>query len=193
MTAWDLQPTLVGPGVRLEPLGLHHADGLLAAADDDAVFTWLSVARPADSGDARAIVDRYTSAAELYPFAILTATGEVAGMTCFYDVGETLQTVTIGHTWIGRRHWRTGLNRAAKTALLTHAFGPLGCVRVVWHVDHLNERSQAAMAALGATREGVLRKHKRRRDGSWRDTVVFSMLDTEWTGSLPANRTPPTR
>jgi len=104
----------------------------------------------------------------------------VAGMTCFYDVDAELRTVAIGHTWIGRRFWRTGLNTEAKLLLLTRAFDELGCVRVVWHTDIRNDRSQAAITHLGATREGVLRKHRPRDDGSWRDTVTFSMLDDEW-------------
>ena len=178
--SWTAPVLLVGPHVRLEPMTVDHAPGLLAAADDDAVFEHLTLARPTDVGQARAAVERYLATPRLLPWVQVSAAGEVAGMTTFYDVDEDLRTVAIGHTWIGRRFWRTGLNTDAKRLLLEHAFGTLGCVRVVWHTDVRNERSQAAIARLGATREGVLRKHRRRRDGSWRDTVQFAMTDDDW-------------
>ena len=91
----------------------------------------------------------------------------------------------IGHTWLGQRWWRTGHNTEAKLLLLSHAFETLGAVRVVWHTDIRNTRSQAAIERLGAVREGVLRKHRRRCDGSWRDTVQYAMVDDDW----PAART----
>ena len=89
--------------------------------------------------------------------------------------------VAIGHTWLGRRWWRTAANTESKLLMLTHAFDVLGAVRVVWHTDIYNERSQAAIERLGATKEGVLRKHRIRRDGSWRDTVQYCMTDDDWS------------
>jgi RimJ/RimL family protein N-acetyltransferase len=86
----------------------------------------------------------------------------------------------IGHTWLGQRWWRTGHNTEAKLLLLSHAFETLGAVRVVFHTDLRNTRSQGAIERLGAVREGVLRKHRRRWDGSWRDTVQYAMVDDEW-------------
>jgi RimJ/RimL family protein N-acetyltransferase len=180
-------PTLAGTHVRLEALTVEHAAGVLAAADDDEVFAWQAFDRPRTPADAEALVDFYLAKSDAHAWAqVDAATGEVAGLTTFYDVDPGLRTVAIGWTWIGRRHWRTGLNTEAKLLLLRRAFDDLGCVRVVWHVDILNERSQRAVARLGAQREGVLRKHKRRRDGSWRDTVTFSMLDDEWLAARAA-------
>ncbi|MGJ9411517.1 GNAT family N-acetyltransferase [Aeromicrobium sp. CF4.19] len=180
MTTWGDAVELAGRHVRLEPLHPGHAGGLLAAADDDAVFEHLRPARPTTMEQAEALVARYLAMPVSAWAQRDVASGDVAGMTTFYDVDEELRTVAIGHTWLGRRFWRTSVNTEAKLLLLTHAFETLGCVRVVWHTDIRNERSQAAIARLGAQREGVLRKHKVRRDGSWRDTVQFSMLDDEW-------------
>lgn len=178
---WNLQPTLVGEKVTLEPLRPYHAAGYLAAADDDAIFTYLSRPRPSSIAHAAEIIASFVDDPAWNPLAqIDSVTGELMGMTTLYDVNDSLQTLAIGATWLSRSRWRTGVNREAKRLLLTHVFEALGCVRVVWHVDQLNERSLAAVEALGAVREGVQRKHRRRRDGSWRDTVVFSMLDSEW-------------
>ena len=179
---WRDRPILRGDQVTLVPLRPEHADGLFAAVDSDEVFRWLPVSRPEDLGQMRALVGEMLirEPAQLTWTQTLTATGEVAGFTTFYDIDPAQRTVAIGWTWLGSRFWRTGVNTEAKLLLLSRAFDDLGCVRVVWHTDVNNERSQASIARLGATREGLLRKHKRRPDGSWRDTVLFSMLDTEW-------------
>ena len=177
---WAAPVALTGRHVRLEPLAPAHAPGLLAAADDDAVFEHLSVARPLDHDDAAALVARYLRMPLWAWVQVDGASGEVAGLTTFYDMDESLRTLAIGHTWLARRHWRTALNTEAKLLLLSHAFDVMRCVRIVWHTDVRNVRSQEAIARLGAQREGVLRKHKVRRDGTWRDTVQFSMLDDDW-------------
>lgn len=179
---WLSTPELVGERVRLVPLSADHAEGVLAAADDEEVFRWLSVERPHELEGAQTLVARYLA---MHPSVIAWAqidqeTGELAGVTTYYDIDPAQHTVAIGWTWLARRHWRTALNTEAKLLLLTRAFDDLGCVRVVWHTDIGNERSQAAITRLGAHREGVLRKHKLRRDGSWRDTVIFSITDDEW-------------
>lgn len=178
---WTTAVTMTGEIVRLEALGPQHAEGLAAAGDDPSVFEHLRGWDVMDADTAAARIDRTLGNPALVPWAqIDRRTGEVAGMTCFYDVDAELRTVAIGHTWIGRRFWRSGLNTEAKLLLLTRAFDDLGCVRVVWHTDIRNEQSQAAIGRLGARREGVLRKHRLRDDESWRDTVTFSMLDDEW-------------
>ena len=105
---------------------------------------------------------------------------ELIGTTSLYEINPALRTLAIGHTWLGRPWWRTGHNTDSKLVLLTYAFDELGAARVVWHTDIYNERSQAAIARLGATREGVLRKHRIRLDGTWRDTVQYSMTDDDW-------------
>ena len=173
-------PVLAGRLVRLEPLTRDHAPAVLAAADDDEVFRWLPFVRPRTLSGAETLVARYLDGPTVPWVQVDAATGDVIGMTTFYEVDAAMRTVAIGWTWLARRAWRTGVNTEAKLLLMRRAFDDLGCVRVVWHTDIRNERSQAAIARLGAQREGVMRKHRLRPDGSWRDTVTFSMLDDEW-------------
>jgi RimJ/RimL family protein N-acetyltransferase len=121
------------------------------------------------------------------PFAqIDAATGEFAGTTSFYQVNPALRTLGIGHTWLGQRWWRTGHNTESKLLMLSYAFETLGAVRVVWHTDIRNTRSQVAIERLGAVREGVLRKHRIRWDGSRRDTVQYAMVDDDWPAAKAA-------
>jgi RimJ/RimL family protein N-acetyltransferase len=202
---WYSLPVLEGELIRLEPMTIEHADGYLAAAGDgdDAaeVFRWLSTRAPASLEQARKQVAAGLAARAAgirYPYAqIDAATGEFAGTTSLYDVVPALRTLAIGHTWLGQRWWRTGHNTESKLLVMTYAFETLGAARVVWHTDIRNERSQAAIARLGATREGVLRKHRIRPDGSWRDTVQYAMTDDDWPSErdrlrarLVAGRTP---
>jgi len=178
---WHDAPVLVGDHVRLEPLVREHAAGLLGAADDDEVFRWQSFARPTTVAEAEGLHDWYVARPKAVTWTqVDLASGDVAGLTTYYEIDPVNRSVAIGATWLGRRFWRTAVNTEAKLLLLRRAFDALGCARVVWHVDIANERSQAAVARIGAVREGVLRKHMIRRDGSWRDTVVFSMTDDEW-------------
>jgi N-acetyltransferase len=191
-------PVLAGRLVRLEPLAAEHAEGYLAAAgtgaDAQDVFRWVGTpgstsGAPRTVEDARLDVLAGLAArarGERFPYAQFDAgTGEFAGSTSYYDIVPAVRTIAIGHTWLGTRWWRTGINTESKLLLLGHAFDTLGAARVVWHTDIHNERSQAAIARLGATREGELRKHRIRRDGSWRTTVQYSMTDDDW----PAART----
>ena len=176
---------LIGPDarLRLEPLTREHAQAFLAAAGDhgEQVFEHLGYHPPTSLDDALATIDRLNAAADQVPYAqIVAATGEFAGTTSFYEINPALRAVAIGHTWIAYRWWRTWLNSTSKLIMLSRAFDQLGAERVVWHTDIRNTRSQEAIARLGAQREGVLRHHKIRRDGSWRDTVQFSMLAGEW-------------
>ena len=107
-------------------------------------------------------------------------TGEVIGTTSYYNLDEVNRSIGIGYTMFARSRWRTGVNTESKLLLLTYAFETLGAVRVEWHTDTRNERSQRAIERLGAAREGVLRRQKLRADGTWRDTVQYSMTDAEW-------------
>jgi RimJ/RimL family protein N-acetyltransferase len=185
---WYALPVLRGRLIRLEPLAMEHAPGYLAApgngADAEEVFRWMQPAAPQTIEEARAqIAAALASRArgERFAYAQLdAATGEFAGTSSYYDIIPAVRTIAIGHTWLGRRWWRTGHNTDSKLLMLTHAFDTLGAARVVWHTDIHNERSQAAIARLGATREGELRKHRIRRDGSWRTTVQYSMTDDDW-------------
>jgi RimJ/RimL family protein N-acetyltransferase len=107
-------------------------------------------------------------------------TGEVIGTTSYYAPDETNRALIIGHTMLGKPWWRTGVNTEAKLLLLARAFEELGAVRVEWHTDIRNERSQRAIERLGAVREGVLRAHRLRPDGSWRGTVLYAMTHDQW-------------
>jgi RimJ/RimL family protein N-acetyltransferase len=180
---WFAAPVMAGAHVRLEPMAPDHVDGFLAAVDDD-VLRHLSIPPLHTREDVVQWVTRVFSARGdrvLVPWTqVDVRTGEVAGTTSYYEVSPSTRSVAIGHTWLGQRWWRTGVNTEAKLLLLQRAFDVLGAVRVVWHTDIRNERSQAAIARLGAEREGVLRKHKIRRDGSWRDTVQYAMTDDDW-------------
>jgi RimJ/RimL family protein N-acetyltransferase len=185
---WYTLPVLTGRLIRLEPLAIEHAPGYLAAAgtgaDADEVFRWLSVGAPRSLEDAhRQVAGALAARARgvRLPYAQVEAgTGRFAGTTSFYEVDPACRAIAIGHTWLGRPWWRTGHNTEAKLLLLTHAFDTLGAARVVWHTDIRNERSQRAIERLGAAREGVLRKHRIRPDGSWRDTVQYAMTDDDW-------------
>jgi RimJ/RimL family protein N-acetyltransferase len=191
--AWYALPVLSGRLIRLEPLTIEHAPGYLAAAgtdeDSEEVFRWLNPKHGSNS------VPKTLHDAEEHIYAALAArargerfayaqfdvdTGEFAGTTSLYEVVPAARTLAIGHTWLGKRWWRTGHNTESKLLLMTYAFEELGAVRVVWHTDIYNVRSQEAIARLGATREGVLRKHRIRRDGSWRDSVQYAMTDEDW-------------
>lgn len=118
---------------------------------------------------------------EALTFAVTKAgDGEAVGTTTFFDGSSSDRRLEIGSTWLGRSVWRTAINTEAKLLLLRHAFETLGCLRVQLKTDIRNERSQAAIARLGATREGVLRAHMRRLDGTQRDTVMYSIIADEW-------------
>jgi N-acetyltransferase len=185
---WFALPVLAGSRVRLEPLAIEHAPGYLAAAgtgaDAEEVFRWMFLPAPVTEDDARqhvldAVAARAAGSRLAYA-QVDAATGAFAGTTSYYDVDPGLRAIAIGHTWLGKRWWHTGFNTEAKLLLMSHAFDRLGAVRVVWHTDVYNTRSQDAIARLGATREGLLRKHRIRRDGSWRDTVQYAMTDEDW-------------
>lgn len=184
--AWYALPVLPGTKIRLEPLAVEHAAGYLAAVepDGDEVFRWLTVWPPKSVDDARdQILDALGARArgERLAYAqIDSITGEIAGTTSYYDVKPEVRAIGIGYTWLGRRWWRIGHNTESKLLMMSHAFDTLGAARVVWHTDIYNERSQAAIERLGATKEGVVRKHKIRKDGSWRDSVQYSMTDDDW-------------
>lgn len=192
---WYDPPVLSGRLIRLEPITLEHAPGYLAAAgtgtDAAEVFRWLntpggSAPEPTTVAEAQQHIRAALAArerGERFAYAqIDAATGEVAGTSSFYEVSPESHSIAIGATWLGKRWWRSGHNTESKLLMLTHAFDTLGAVRVVWHTDIRNTRSQEAIARLGASREGVLRKHRLRFDGTWRDTVQYAMTDDDWPG-----------
>ncbi len=175
---------LRGDLVAVEPLRVEHAAGLLAAADAEEVFAWLPYARLADLGQAQewiegALADRH--AERRFPFTVIDGVqGAVIGSTSYWGFDAHNAHVEIGSTWLGRAWWGTGRNAEVKLLLMTHAFETLELERVAFRTDIRNERSQRAIERLGATREGVHRHEMRRRDGSWRDSVHYSILRSEW-------------
>jgi N-acetyltransferase len=175
---------LRGDLVALEPLSVEHAAGLLAAADSEEIFAWLPYARPEDLDQARAWIDGALAdlrADRRLPFAILDVEGgSVIGSTSYWDFDPHNSHVEIGSTWLSRALWGTGRNVEAKLLLMTHAFENLGLERVAFRTDLRNTRSQHAIERLGAVREGIHRHEMRRRDGSWRDSVHYSVLRAEW-------------
>ncbi|MFI7487531.1 bifunctional pyridoxamine 5'-phosphate oxidase family protein/GNAT family N-acetyltransferase [Micromonospora echinaurantiaca] len=181
---WLEPAVLRGEHVVLEPLRLAHADELHTATADPEVWRHLGTAMPADPAGTAEVVAAALAAhhlGERVPWVQRCAvTGAVVGTTSYYEVDPDRRAVAIGYTFLGRPWWRTGINTEAKLLLLTRAFEELGALRVVWHTDIRNERSQRAIERLGATREGVLRMHRQRADGSWRDTVQYSMTVDEW-------------
>jgi RimJ/RimL family protein N-acetyltransferase len=185
---WFSLERLAGRLVELVPLTYEHAGGYLAAAQSDGgaeeVFRSMPLTPPAALADAQSHINAALATrarGERLPYAQIDATtGEVIGTTSFYEVYPAVRSVAIGHTWLGRRWWRTGHNTESKLLLLRQAFEVLGAARVVWHTDIRNTRSQAAIERLGAFREGVLRKHRIRSDGTWRDTVQYAMVDDDW-------------
>jgi RimJ/RimL family protein N-acetyltransferase len=116
----------------------------------------------------------------MLPFAVRDAAGELAGMTTYMNVDATHRRVEIGSTWYARRVQRTPLNTECKLMLLGHAFEHLDCIAVEFRTHWMNQQSRAAIARLGAKQDGVLRNHQRMPDGSLRDTVVFSIIASEW-------------
>jgi RimJ/RimL family protein N-acetyltransferase len=182
MSAWSALPTLRGERVTLEPLARDHVPALQDAVSDGALWTLWYAAVPAPEA-MPSYVDKALAlrdAGQAIPFVVRDASGAIVGSTRFGDIEAGHRRVQIGWTWYAKRVQRTGLNTEAKALLLTHAFETMGCGRVEFRTHFMNHVSRAAIARLGAKEEGVLRNHMRMPDGSWRDTVVFSIIDGEW-------------
>jgi len=176
---WIEPVTLTGTHVVLEAAADHHLADLLAAAQDELVWAWLPWPRPRTEADVAAMLESERRIA--HPFAQLdAASGRAVGITTYRDVDERHRTLEVGGTWLGRPWWRTAINTEAKLLFLGHAFETLGANRVAIKTDIRNERSQAAIERLGAKREGVLRHQYVRRDGTLRDTVLYSIVPEEW-------------
>jgi len=180
----DLTPvTLEGAHVRLEPLTLEHVDALWAAGSDAEIWTW-TTQQPRTPGEMRAYVDtalRWQAEGTALPFATtLKSDGRVVGSTRFANTDHENRRTEIGWTWIALPWQRTAVNTEAKYLMLRHAFEVLGCIRVELKTDALNQRSRHAIARLGAKEEGTLRNHMIAPGGRIRDSVLFSVIDSEW-------------
>ena len=174
---------LEGDGVRLEPLDPSHEDGLAAAAEDGRLWELWYTSVPERSHVAGYIADALAgqSAGHMLPWAVRElTTGAVIGTTRYHDIVPALDRVEIGYTWYAASWQRSHINTVSKLLLLTHAFETLGCQVVGLRTDNFNFRSQRAIEALGAKRDGVLRHHQARRDGTVRDSVMYSLAAGEW-------------
>ena len=175
--------TLAGRGIELVPLALTHEAGLRAAAQDGELWRLRVTSVPEPQQTRQYIEDALAmrEAGNRFAFAVLeAATGTVLGCTSYHDIIPAVKRVEIGWTWYARRCQRGPVNTTAKLLLMTHAFETLGCHVVGWRTDNFNFASQAAIERLGAKKDGVIRGHALRRDGTIRDTVMYSMRAGEW-------------
>ena len=175
--------TLRQSGLRLEPLALAHEAGLAAAAADGELWR-LRVTSVPEPQDTRAYIEtalRMRDEGNRFAFAVLDdATGRVLGTTSYHDILPAVKRVEIGYTWYRQSVQRTHVNTTAKLLMMGHAFDTLGCHVVGWRTDNFNFASQRAIERLGAKKDGVIRGHALRRDGTIRDTVMYSMRSGEW-------------
>ena len=170
-------------GIRLEPLSPEHYDGLVAAAKDGELWKLWFTSVPEPGGVLIYIRDAAKGQADGYmlPWAVRDlATNAIVGSTRYHDIVPAIDRVEIGYTWYAERCQRTNVNTTCKLLLLAHAFDTLGCAVVGLRTDNFNFRSQRAIEALGAKQDGVLRHHQARKDGTVRDSVMYSILKSEW-------------
>ena len=175
--------TLEGRGIRLEPLTEEHQEGLATAAADGRLWELWFTSVP-EPGQTRAyIADALAgqSAGHMLPWAVRELTSDtIIGTTRYHDIVASIDRVEIGYTWYAKRWQRSHANTACKLLLLGHAFDTLGCKVVGLRTDNFNLASQRAIEALGAKKDGVIRHHLARRDGTVRDSVMYSILANEW-------------
>jgi len=179
-----IEPVILeGEFVRLEPLSMKYFDDLAAVAFDENLWLW-TLGKVADEKDLENyIAEAENGTKEIIYLAFATIekrTGKAVGATRFGSIVPAYRRVEIGWTWIGSAFQRTSINTEAKYLMLRHAFETWKCLRVMLQTDALNERSQNAIIRLGAKKEGVLRKDKITDAGRVRDSVIFSILDSEW-------------
>jgi RimJ/RimL family protein N-acetyltransferase len=175
--------TLEGHGLRLEPLLAEHAAALADAAADGRLWELWYTTVPEPAGVERYVADALAgqAAGHMLPWIVRDlASGDIIGTTRYHDIVPAIDRVEIGWTWYAARAQHTHVNTAAKLLLLTHAFDDVGCEVVGLRTDRFNVRSQRAIEALGAQKDGVLRHHQARRDGTVRDSVMYSILRHEW-------------
>jgi len=175
--------TLEGYGLRILPLALEHETRLQAAAADGALWTIRVTSVPEPENTRKYIEDALAmrEAGNRFAFVVQNAdSGKVLGCSSYHDILPAVKRVEIGYTWYAKSAQRTHVNTACKLLLMTHAFETLGCHVVGWRTDNFNFASQAAIERLGARKDGVIRGHALRRDGTIRDTVMYSLCAGEW-------------
>ncbi len=175
--------TLKARGIALVPLSLAHEDGLRAAAADGELWK-IRVTSVPEPQDTRGYIEtalQMREADNRFAFAVTDeATGTVLGSTSYHDILPAVKRVEIGYTWYAKRCQRTHINTTCKLLMMSHAFDTLGCNVVGWRTDNFNHASQRAIERLGARKDGVIRGHALRRDGTIRDTVMYSLRSGEW-------------
>jgi len=180
----EIRPlTLEGHGIRLEPLADEHHDGLAAAAADGRLWELWFTAVPEPEQTQAYIADALAGQqkGQMLPWAVRElASGTIIGSTRYHDIVTAIDRVEIGYTWYGKRWQRSHVNTSCKLLLLGHAFDTLGCQVVGLRTDNFNFASQRAIEALGAKKDGAIRHYQARRDGSVRDSVIYSILAREW-------------
>ena len=175
--------TLSSRGVTLRPLRVDDAAGLSAAAKDGALWNIRVTSVPAPEDTERYILDALAAreAGNRFPFVVIDdATGAIVGSTSYHDIVPAIRRLEIGWTWYAKSVQRSHVNTTCKLMLMTHAFETLQSNVVGWRTDNYNFASQAAIERLGAKKDGVLRGHAMRRDGTIRDTVMYSVRSGEW-------------
>lgn len=181
MSSSFIEPVnLSARGVAMVPLTLEHEQGLREAAADGQLWN-IRVTSVPEPEKTRAYIEAALTATDRFAFAVLEeATGKVIGTSSYHDVLPAVNRVEIGYTWYAKGAQRTHVNTTCKLLLLSHAFETLGCNVVGWRTDNFNFASQAAIERLGAKKDGVIRGHAMRRDGTIRDTVMYSLRSGEW-------------
>ncbi len=182
---WEIAPSLVGRFVRLRPTVMDDVHGLALAYDDPDTSKFFPYGIESEPPSMKSLENALRSGRQVLT-QIDVISGRIVGTTSMYNLDEIHRRVTVGYTWISAAVRGTATNLESKLLLLDHIFGCLGATRAEFTADDLNLRSRRALLSLGATEEGHLRKHARRRDGSWRNTVVYSVTDDEWP-SVRAN------
>jgi RimJ/RimL family protein N-acetyltransferase len=175
--------TLSARGITLVPLALEHETGLRAAAADGELWNIRVTSVPEPENTRKYIEDALSmrEAGNRFAFAVTDqGTGKVLGSSSYHDILPAVKRIEIGYTWYAKSVQRSHVNTTCKLMLLTHAFETLGCHVVGWRTDNFNFASQAAIERLGAKKDGVIRGHALRRDGTIRDTVMYSLRSGEW-------------
>jgi RimJ/RimL family protein N-acetyltransferase len=179
---WLEPMTLSGPHARLDPLSHDHRDGLIEAVNDGELWKLWYTSVPSPDGMAREIDRRLAlqAAGSMLPFTVFDAEGKIAGMTTYMNVDAANRRVEIGSTWYAKWVQRSALNTQCKLLLLSHAFEKLDCIAVEFRTHFFNHASRRGIERLGAKLDGILRNHQIAPNGTLRDTVVYSIIASEW-------------
>jgi RimJ/RimL family protein N-acetyltransferase len=179
---WLEPVTLKGPHARLEPLSQAHCDGLTEAVKDGELWKLWYTAIPRAEDMSKEIGRRLglQQSGAMLPWTVFDANGRIAGMTTYMNVDAANRRVEIGSTWYARRVQRSGVNTQCKLLLLAHAFEKLDCIAVEFRTHFFNHQSRRGIERLGAKQDGILRSHQIAPNGTLRDTVVYSIIASEW-------------